>query len=99
MPWTTPSDLLRHARSPRRNLAHELLAPLRSLGHPLAQAHEIHLARVAVAVVKRAEASVRLRHHVKRQPRAVRFAVAIPVLEFVLAKTLDRLRQTVRHRV
>ena len=71
----------------------------RSFRQPLAELDEIDFAALLRPVVERPEPRIRLGHHVEREPGAVAFAVAVPVLELVLAHALDRLRQAVGHRV
>src|SRR5579859_5133695 len=84
---------------PRRDLFDQLLIPARAFRQPLPQPHEVDLTLLFAAVMERAETGVGLGHHVKRQPCAAAFAIAVPVLELMLAQALDRPGQAVRHGV
>src|ERR1039458_2262674 len=92
-------DSHRRPNDPWSNLADEFLVPARTLSKPLTKTDEIHFAFILGSVMKRAEAGVGFRHHVQREPSAVALAVLVPIHEFVLAETLNRLYEAVGHRI
>src|SRR5690242_9105903 len=89
------SSLARGRMCTRLNRLREEFVPAIPACEPLPQFDEIDLATPDRPFVEGSKPGLRFRHHVQRQPAAVRLAVPLPVLELLLAQALDRLVQTV----
>ena len=71
------------------DLFDERFGPGYAVRESTAEEEEVHLTTRFGSLVKSTKTRTALRHHVQREPGTVAFLVPLPVLELVLAYTLD----------